>query len=157
MRPQDVKHDRSARAKFPYVNAMDGLIVVVVCSLVFMGYLRFSEPFRMARSEGDTAKEPLRVELCLPSGSQWLVGESIEGFEDTDPHSGMPDMRLSRAYRASDSSTRLQMELMVRRDSEGIVHFRDRPLILGMKLYFDTSELVVEGSLCGVGLEDEAR
>lgn len=154
---EGVKHDRSARTRFPTANAIDGLIVLIVCSTVFVAYLRFSEPFRMARPGTGAVGESLRVELCMPSGSVWLLTESIEGYEGRDPRSGITDVRLQRAYRDSDSSTRVEAELVVRRDSDGTVYFRGRPLVLGMKLRFDTPEMIVEGSLCRIESGNETR
>ena len=147
----------SSRTKFPYLNAVDALIVIVVCGTILLAYLRFSEPFRDARSGSGAAEESLSVELCLPPGSEWLLSESLDGSEGRDPRSGVADIRLLRAYRDSDALTRVRAELIVRRDSDGAVYFRGRQLVLGMRLRFDTPEMVVEGLLCRMGAGDEAR
>lgn len=152
-----VKQNRPAYTKLPRLNAIDGLIVLLVSGTIFVGYLRFSEPYRIARPGSEAVPESLRIELCMPSGFEWLVNESIEGYEERNPRTGLVDVRLLHAYRDSDSLTRVKVDLVVRREADGTLYFRDRPLVLGMRLRFNTSKMVVEGSLCQVESDDETR
>lgn len=146
-----MKQQPSAATKLPRVNAIDALIVLLVSATIFLAYLRFSEPYRTGRPGSEAVEQALRVEICMPSGFEWLLHESIEGYEERDPRSGILDIRLRRAFRDSDSFTRVEADLVVRREPDGSVYFRGRPLVLGMRLGFSTAELVLEGSLCRVG------
>ena len=152
-----MKENRSTKTMLARLNAIDGLIVLLICSTIFVAYLRFSEPYRVAGPGGEATGKLLQVELCMPPGYEWLLSESVEGFEERDPRSGAPSVRLLQVYLGSDSLIRVKAELAIRRDADGTIYFRDRPLVVGMKLRFDTSGMVVEGSLCRMGFEDEAQ
>jgi hypothetical protein len=152
-----VELDPSIKTGYLSLNAVDALIVIVVVSTLFAAYLRFSEPFRAGSAGSGATSETLLVELCMPSGSEWMIRESFEGYQDTDPRSGLRDVRLLSAYRDSDSLTRIKAKLMVRHDPDGTVNFRGRPLILGTNMKLNTPKLIVEGLLCRIGSGDEAQ
>jgi hypothetical protein len=136
---------------FGRLNLIDLLVIVAVCLLATVAYVRLTVPYRVAPpfalSETTHWTEVL---LQIPAEQTWTCDVATKGIQELDPRSGEPTAEVLGCTTVNGFP---QVHLKVRavQDANGRLLFENDRLVPGRQLTIETDACTLDGIIAHVG------
>ncbi|NIA15196.1 MAG: hypothetical protein GWP08_14080, partial [Nitrospiraceae bacterium] len=142
---------------FSIVNVIDLFVVVVVCLIVVVAYLRLSSA-RDVRSPYPLSSIIVwvDVELRLPPENVWMQSIVTPGLIQRDARSGDPIIEIVSCERDQDAGGLIvHARVRASRESGGRLVFDNARLIPGRKLRVETETCFIDGVVRAVRVPEK--
>jgi len=131
------------------LNVVDLFVVVLVCLVVAVGYVKLAAPHRITPQHLlPKTRTWVEVEVRAPA---WLAPFASTGLVQRDPRSGEVVAEIVGCRQTADGAAAVAVQLLAARDAQGRLIFGDKLVVPGQWLLIETDGCVVEGAVCRVG------
>jgi len=131
---------------FSKLNVIDLLIVLVVCLVVAVAYVKLTSPFRITPQYAlPDSGEWIEVEIVLPSEQSWMNAFAEPGLTQLDARSGERIAEVLGSRQNEDGLTVVEARVRAGRDRQGRKIFDRHLLVPGQKVRIETEACVIEG------------
>lgn len=146
--------DRDGRL-FGRVNLIDLVVIVGVCLVVSVGYVRLTVPYRVAPPFALTETvQWVELDLQLPAEQTWTCDVAEAGIQELDPRSGEAVAEILGCA-VVNGFPEVRVKVRAVRDGSGRLLFENDRLVPGRKLTLETDACILDGIVARVEMPDQ--